>query len=118
MSNSNNFISERKYKIWMYTVSHSTLILRSEKQYFDVEYDFQYEEPNSTIDVIFTSVDFISIPDFFDRLEIIKEVNMFIFNGNINWFVKATNCCIGKYEGNDNMDFLNNLNNYSEIIEL
>ena len=101
MSPTKSFNSNRKYKIWMYTVSHSTLILRSEKQYFDVDYDVKYEEPNITIDIIFTGVDFISLPDNFTEINIDKKGNKFVFNNNDNWFVEAADCTVGKYEGDD-----------------
>ena len=118
MNNSKNYKSNRKCKIWMYTVSHSTLILRSEKQYFDVDYDFKYDEPNTTIDIIFTGVEFISIPDKFVEIDIVKNESKFIFNNNENWFVKAADCNIGKYDGDDEYEIWSRNLNYNEIIEL
>lgn len=93
--------SKRKYRIWMYTVSHKTLILRSEKQYFDVEYECKYDEPRMTIDLVFNSVEFISLPEKIEGIEIVKNEDIFIINSNVNWMVKAANCFICKYEGED-----------------
>ncbi|UMY64918.1 MULTISPECIES: hypothetical protein [unclassified Flavobacterium] len=75
--------------------------LRSEKQYFDVDYEVKYEEPNSTIDVIFTAVDFISIPHRFSAIEIQKIGDTYIFNNNNDGYVKAASCTVGKYVGDD-----------------
>lgn len=92
---------KRIYRIWMYTVSHATLILRSEKQYPDVDYKYKYDNPNVTIDITFNAVDFISLPEKIVGLEIIKKGNKYIINNNENWYVRAANCFIGKYEGED-----------------
>lgn len=62
MKHKEKFKSSRQYKILMYSIIHSILIIRSEKQYFDVNYEVKYDKPNLTIDIIFTAVDFISIP--------------------------------------------------------
>ncbi|NNT72139.1 hypothetical protein HKT18_13150 [Flavobacterium sp. IMCC34852] len=118
MSKSSKFNSQRIYRIWMYTVSHSTLILRSEKQYFDVDYAFKYDEPDLTIDVIFNGVDFISIPDSFNEIEIKKEGEKFIFNNNENWYVKAANCIVGQYDGDDEDKIWEMSLKYNETIEL
>mgnify|MGYP001612936745 CR=1 FL=1 len=113
-----HFKSNRKYKIWMYTVSHSTLILRSEKQYFDVDYEIKYEDPNTTIDIIFTAVDFISIPDRFNEISIHRKEEKFIINNNENWFINAASCAVGKYDGDNEDEIWNGLLKYNEIIEL
>lgn len=113
-----HFESKRKCKIWMYTVSHSTLIVRSEKQYSDVEYDYEYDDPNTTIDLIFNGVDFISIPHSFEEISI-KNINgKFIFNNNENWYVDAANCWIGKYQGEDINQMLERDIKYDELRHL
>jgi len=118
MNISNNFKSNRIFRIWMYTVSHSTLILRSEKQYVDVNYDFKYDDPEATIDLIFSAVDFISIPEWFDAVEIKKHDDKFIFNNNENWFVKAAFCNVGKYSGENQDDIWHRNLEYDEVINI
>ncbi|TDP02451.1 hypothetical protein [Flavobacterium sp. 245] len=118
MNDSKDFICNRNYRIWMYTVSHCTLILRSEKQYFDVEYNDKYDNPNTTIDVILNGVDFISIPSNFDGIYIKKDNDKFIFNNNENWYVKAFNCWIGKYDGEIEDQIWQRDLDYDEIIHL
>lgn len=53
------FQSEQFFKVWEYTVSHSSLLIR-------------YSDPESdrTIDVAFGSVDYLQIPNRFRGLEI------------------------------------------------
>lgn len=118
MNDSKYFKCKRHYRIWMYTASHCTLILRSEKQYFDVEYDDKYDDPNTTIDVILNGVDFISIPSNFSEIHIKKENDKFIFNNNKNWYVEASNCWIGKYDGEDEDQIRERSLDYDEIIHL
>lgn len=118
MNVSKDFKCKRSYRIWMYTASHCTLIIRSEKQYFDVEYNDKYDEPNTTIDVILNGVDFISIPNSFSEIHIKKDNEKFIFNNNENWYVNASNCWIGKYEEEDEDQVWQRDLNYDEIIYL
>ena len=102
----------------MYSVSHSILIIRSEKQYFDVNYEVKYDEPNLTMDIIFTDVDFISIPSKFNNIEIKKIGKKYIFNSNENWYIEAANCVIGKYFGDDENNIWHDNLNYNEVITL
>jgi hypothetical protein len=118
MNHSKKFKSQRIYRIWMYTVSHSTLIIRSEKQYFDVDYEVKYDKPNLTIDVIFTAVDFISIPESFNDIEIQKIGDKYIFNNNKDWYVKAARCDVGKYVGDEEDKIWDASLKYNETIEL
>jgi len=118
MNVSNSFKSSRKFRIWMYTVSHSTLILRSEKQYSDVDYDLKYDEPNITIDLIFSGVDFISIPDSFANLEVKRDDDKFIFNNNEGCFIKAAFCNVGKYSGENEDDIWHRQLDYDVIINI
>jgi hypothetical protein len=84
---------KRSFKLWLYTVSHSTLIIRSERQYPDVDYDCEYS-PNTTIDIVFSGVDYIALPDQLEEVEIQKLGNKFVFNENEDGFVIASNCII------------------------
>jgi hypothetical protein len=118
MSISKNFKSKRIFRIWFYAVSHSTLILRSEKQYFDVDYNIKYDDPNTTIDIILKGVDFISIPNRFDGIEVQKEGNKYIFNKNDNWVIVAYSCVVGKTDGDDEDRIWDMSLKYDEIIEL
>ena len=96
MKTQRKYISKRKFKIWIYSASHSTLIIRSEKQYPDVDYDFKYDDPGITIDVEFSGVKFISIPSNFNDLLIEKIGDNFIFNNIREWYVQADSCVIGQ----------------------
>jgi len=111
--------SKRYFRIWFYTVSHSTLLIRSEKQYSDVDYRINYEDPDTTIDLEFSAVDFISIPKDFDGVEIERKSTKYIFNNNENWFVQAHSCVIGKSSWDYNQGVFSDTNlKYDETIEL
>ncbi|MCY1660772.1 hypothetical protein [Chryseobacterium sp. SL1] len=56
--------SNRKFRIWAYTVSHSSLLLRSEMKYPDQ--DNYSDSTSSNIDIEFWAVNYINLPsDFF-----------------------------------------------------
>ncbi|MGX5854411.1 hypothetical protein ACWKW6_12225 [Dyadobacter jiangsuensis] len=58
----------RKFRIWAYTVSHSSLLLRSEQKYNDVDgYD---EASGFNIDIEFGTVAYIDIPHVIENLRI------------------------------------------------
>lgn len=103
------FKSLRYFKIWTYSASHSTLIIRSEKQYEDVEYSTKYEDSNSTLDLEFSDVEFITIPQNFEGIEIKKIGDKFVFNNNESCFVKANSCIVGKSTWNHNQDVISDL---------
>ena len=63
---------ERKFKLWAYSISHKSLVLRSEMQYEDVEYDYKLER-NVTIDIEFYGVSLVNIPTFIDIIDINQE---------------------------------------------
>jgi len=111
------FLCKRKFKVWFFTPSHSTLIIRSEKQYDDVDYIVKYDEPDLTIDVEFTDVKFISIPQYFNEIKIKKADNKFIFNDNENWFIEAFSCVVGKSNFELNENVFSGLK-YTEVIEI
>lgn len=60
--------SYRKFKIWGYTVSHSSLLLRSVMKFVDE--DGYSESTSYNIDIEFWGVTFISIPAAITSLEI------------------------------------------------
>lgn len=61
-------LSNRKFKVWAYTVSHSFLILRSPLVFEDVE---GYNESlDFNIDIEFTSVIYIDIPNILSGIRI------------------------------------------------
>ncbi len=54
------YTSERWFKLWAYTLSHSSLLIRSEMKYPDQD---EYSENTSyNIDLEFWSVQYINIP--------------------------------------------------------
>lgn len=62
------FRSNRKFKVWAYTVSHCSLLLRSEMKYKDSE-DYS-KETSYNIDIEFGSVVYINIPTYLQNIEI------------------------------------------------
>lgn len=65
------FNLNRNFKLWAYTVSHSSLILRSEMRYPDQDDSENYQ---CNIDLEFSAVSYINIPSKLERLSI-KEIN-------------------------------------------
>ena len=107
---------ERRFRIWFYSVSHSTLIIRSEKQYPDVKYNAVYS-PNNTIDLHFSGVEFISLPDTLEKVIIEKEGKKYVFNNNPEHFVLASSCIVGLSDWNsDEGMFSNRSMEYDEIV--
>ena len=51
------FASTQRFRMWEYTVSHSTLLLRHRSDF-------------TTVDIVFSGVDYLEIPDVFNGLEI------------------------------------------------
>ena len=113
-----NYKCNRIYRIWIYAVSHCTLVIRSERQYPDVDYIKKYDCPDMTIDLIFTGVKFISIPEKFDELELVKRGDRYYFNDNEDWYVDASSCVIGKYLGEDEDDIWIGELEYDELIKI
>lgn len=65
--------SKRYFRIWGYTASHSSLLLRSNMLYYD---DKDYSLENSfNIDIEIWDVTYIGIPVFIDNIEI-KEITI------------------------------------------
>lgn len=65
--------SNRKFKMWAYIVSHSSLLLRSEMTYSDQ--DNYSEDTAYNIDLEFFGVNYINIPTNLDELAI-KEITI------------------------------------------
>lgn len=107
---------DRLFKFWKYTVSHSSMIIRSEMQYHDVNYDLIYN-PNYTIDIEFSGVDFISIPQKFHGLKIRKMGNKYIFDDKEEHYIIASSCVIGISKWDFNKDRLTDISlKYDGII--
>ncbi|VEH20163.1 Uncharacterised protein [Chryseobacterium nakagawai] len=65
------FYSNRKFKTWGYTVSHSSLLLRSEMKYLDQD-DYS-ENTSHNIDLEFWAVNYILIYRLiFMKLQLMK----------------------------------------------
>lgn len=56
-----DYLLNRTFVIWAYTVSHSTLILRSEMKYIDLP-DYK-EELGFNIDIEFSAVAYLDLPN-------------------------------------------------------
>lgn len=81
INNITMFHSNRKFRLWSYTVSHSSLILRSEMKYPDQ--DNYSESLSSNIDLEFWAVSYINIPS--DILGInIREIKEEVLPKEIN----------------------------------
>lgn len=64
------FQSDRKFKIWAYTVSHCSLLLRSVMKFPDED---NYSQKTSyNIDIEFWAVSYINVPTSLDNIEIIE----------------------------------------------
>jgi hypothetical protein len=61
------YSSDRQFRIWDYTVSHSTLFLRS--NVFE-EYEDGRNIKNDTVDIEFWAVSYIELPDSLEGLEL------------------------------------------------
>ena len=92
------------------------MIIRSEKQYDDVEYLIKYS-PNCTIDIEFSGIEFISLPDNLNGLNIRKENGVYRFDENKEHFVRASSCRIGISQFDHTQDRLSDLSlEYDEIL--
>ncbi len=108
--------NNRKFKLWAYSVSHSSLIIRSEKQYHDVEYPSEYV-PNCTIDIEFSGVEFISLPETLHGLNIRRENGKYSFDENSEHYIKASSCRIGISQFDHTQDRISDLSlDYDEIL--
>ncbi len=64
--------STREFKLWAYTVSHCSLIIRSMMKFPDEE-DFT-DDTSNNLDIEFWAVTFIDIPVFLKSIKI-REIN-------------------------------------------
>jgi hypothetical protein len=111
-----NYQSKRNFRIWHYIVNHSTLIIRSEKQYNDVDYPIWYD-PNCTIDIEFSGVDFISLSNKVDGLNIRKENGIYRFDENKDHYIKASSCRIGVNQFDHTQDRISDFSlEYDEVL--
>ncbi len=62
------FCSNRKFKIWAYTVSHSSLLIRSVMKYDDE--DGYSEETSYNIDLEFSFVEYMDVKNTWDSISI------------------------------------------------
>ena len=102
---------ERTFRIWGYTVSHQSLLLRSEQKYPDV--DGYKESLAFNIDIEFDSVAYIDLPEQIESLElrivtrdlpeklkwVNKEPDQNVFelrSGNNQYYVVAHSYLIGR----------------------
>lgn len=120
--------SNRVFQTWSYTVSHSTLIIRSAMKFKDQEnYD---KSLDFNIDIEFSAVMYMDIPSLFNGMEIKEEKNITIdkfkkkgfklfeikSNGTI-YYILAGGYRIGKNQWISEDRILNMLLEYDEIIE-
>ena len=127
------YVSNRVFRIWMYSVSHSTLIIRSEMKIDDYEGKpvSSNSTINSNIDIEFCNVSYLEIPTDFEGISIsIKEDNITGFNkylihdssvvfeivsNNANYFVVAGGCIIGQNKWINQNRILNPTLDYDEV---
>ncbi len=81
----------RCFQVWTYTVSHRTLIIRSEQQYPDVDYATKYSD-NRTIDLEFSGVVSMDISNQFTLISISIEVPSSLNQVNGDYKVFRLNC--------------------------
>ncbi|MES2485822.1 MAG: hypothetical protein V4581_07725 [Bacteroidota bacterium] len=80
------YISERNFKLWSYTVSHKSLILRSplfSKDITEVGYDPALV---NNIDIEFSGVEYLNMPSFFSgiKVEVLLD-NIVNFEPYLQW---------------------------------
>jgi hypothetical protein len=120
--------SNRVFQTWSYTVSHSTLIIRSAMKFEDQEdYD---KSLDFNIDIEFSAVMYMDIPNVFNGIEIREEKNITIdkfkkngfklfeikSNGTL-YYILAGGYRIGKNQWISEDRILNMSLEYDEIIE-
>lgn len=116
----NIYNSKRDFRLWFYTVSHSTLFIRSEKK---IDIKSFHKDENYTIDIEFIGVDYIDFPTY-TLSEISIKINTLnnkkiyeIESQGKVYHIEATNCIIGKSLWEyDEGKFINPLLDYKEII--
>ncbi|MFT6338820.1 MAG: hypothetical protein ACI86M_002894 [Saprospiraceae bacterium] len=94
-------LENRYFKIWDYSVSHRVIILRSEMQMDDVDYDLNYIE-NCTIDLEFSDVFYLELFSDFTLISIKAKflddgLKQFILTHEQGvLYITAGNCILGK----------------------
>lgn len=128
-----NYISERIFRIWAYTVSHCILLLRSPQLFEDVE--GYSDATNHNVDIEFWGVGYLDLPDIIRGIKI-KELKENIperFNKYLSsvgykifeieseenlFYVVAGGCRIGKNNW-DNEDRISNSSlEYDEVVAI
>ncbi len=104
-----NFQSALRFRLWEYTVSHSTLLLRHHE-----------EDPAFSIDILFSGVIYLDIPDQFSGLAIATPTvteeesllrrchkgkeplpdyqSYLLQTGSSRYFVVASSCCVYEHQ--------------------
>jgi hypothetical protein len=118
------FDSVRFFQLWIYTVSHSTLILRSPN-------NENVKEAGYNIDIEFWGVTYLDLPDLFNGIKIRKmednipqKFDKFkngcevfeISTDNNNHYIVASGCIVGKNNWINENRILNPYLEYDEII--
>lgn len=116
--------NKRIFRLWEYSISHESLLIRSEKQYEDVIYENKYY-PNITIDIEFWGVRELNIPSKFHGIKISKiisfeesQLGLKKFLINDNYYVISAGCLIGGSNWDSDETRIRNPNlNYNEIFK-
>ena len=125
------YLSTRIFKNWIYSVSHSTLIIRSEMKVDDYEGNPTLE--NHTLDIEFWGVTYLDIPVNYDGISVrIKQDDKSKFNKYLSYegdnifeietngtlyHIVASGCIVGKSTW-INQDRIQNLFlKYDEVVQ-
>jgi hypothetical protein len=120
------FESIRLFQIWIYTVSHSTLILRSTN-------DEDQETKGCNIDIEFWGIAYMELPNLFKGIKVRRLANSIsqnidkfksdagysvfeITTDDAQYYVVAAGCRVGKNNWLDENRVLNPSLEYDEII--
>lgn len=126
-----NYNSNRLFKVWSYSVSHSSLLLRS--TYEDDDEEKAILE-GYNIDIEFSGVGYIDLPVMLNSISIreLKEgipdkfakysrslgYKYFEITSSQNYFLVASSCIVGKNNWNNDDRLINPSLEYDEIIAL
>lgn len=124
----------RKFRLWAYTVSHNSLLLRSEQKYADVD---GYEEAlGYNIDIEFGMVAYIDIPHSIQNLELktvttgfpekllnfTKHPDLLVFelnSGDNKYYIVADSYLVGRNNWDPSEDRLSNISlKHDEILAI
>jgi hypothetical protein len=124
-----SFISNRVFKLWAYSVSHSFLLLRSPNNEED---EVKAMEEGYNIDIEFVGVDYLdlpsilrgieinelkeNIPEKFNHYSILKGYKVFEIKSDKTYFIVAANYLVGKNNWVNEDRMLNPTLEYDEIL--